>query len=104
MFNWRISKAPTKEAQTLPWTRHMYSLYAVSILIFVRSIVRVVEFIQGFEGYIYSHEVFLYVFDATMMFIAMAILNTVHPGEVAAIIRGQQQEKDVESGSEMSTR
>ncbi|KAF2173032.1 hypothetical protein M409DRAFT_16982 [Zasmidium cellare ATCC 36951] len=102
LFNIRLNKNPTPSAHTLPWKKHMYTLYAVSILIFVRSIVRVVEFIQGFEGYIYSHEVFLYVFDATMMFIAMGIMNVVHPGEVAVIVRGQLQgEKDVESGSEL---
>lgn len=76
----------------------MFSLYAVSLLIFVRSIVRVVEFIQGFDGYIYSHEWCLYVFDASMMFVAMVILNVVNPGEVAGIIRRGREEKDVESG------
>ena len=44
-------------------------------------------------------------FDATMMFIAMSIMNVVHPGEVAVIVREQMRaqagEKDVESGSEM---
>ncbi|KAK4506630.1 hypothetical protein PRZ48_000362 [Zasmidium cellare] len=104
LFNIRLNKAPTPESQSLPWKRHMWTLYAVSILIFVRSIVRVVEFIQGFDGYIYSHEVFLYVFDAAMMFVAMAIMNVVHPGEVARIVRGQRSEKDVESGSEMTGR
>lgn len=79
----------------------MFSLYAVSILIFVRSIVRVVEFIQGFDGYIYSHEVFLYVFDATMMFVAMCIMNLVHPGEVALVNRREEGEK--EKNVEMET-
>lgn len=101
IFHWRVTRSPTQQVSQLPWKKHMYSLYAVSIMIFVRSIVRVVEFIQGFEGYIYSHEVFLYVFDGTVMFFAMVIMNVVHPGEVALIIRGdrKRQEKDVEIGS-----
>ena len=43
---------------------------------------RVVEYIQGNDGYILSHEIFLYVFDATLMFIAIAIFNLVHPSEM----------------------
>lgn len=66
----------------------MVSLYLVSILIFVRSIVRVVEYVQGNDGYIMSHEAFLYVFDATVMWLAMIIMNWVHPSEVAANLRG----------------
>lgn len=45
------------------------ALQASSGLIIVRSIVRLVEFIQGFDGYIISHEVFIYVFDALPMFL-----------------------------------
>lgn len=66
----------------------MVSLYLVSILIFVRSIVRVIEYVQGNDGYIMSHEAFLYVFDATVMWLAMIIMNWVHPSEVAANLRG----------------
>ena len=71
----------------------MVSLYAVSVLIFVRSIVRVVEFIQGFGGYTISHEVYLYVFDAMIMFFAMAVMNVVHPNEVAGFNREDRLEK-----------
>ncbi|KAF2637022.1 RTA1 like protein [Massarina eburnea CBS 473.64] len=71
----------------LAWRKHMYALYAVSLLIFARSIVRVVEFAQGIDGYVYSHEVFLYVFDGALMFIAMACMNAVHPAEITELLR-----------------
>lgn len=48
---------------------------------------RVVEFLQGDNGFVVSHEVFLYVFDALVMFIAVALMNWVHPGQVAVEIR-----------------
>lgn len=44
-----------------------------SILIFIRSIVRTVEFIQGSNGTIMTHEWFLYVFDTTPMFLTSLI-------------------------------
>jgi len=65
----------------------MHSLYIVSMLIFVRSIVRVVEYLQGFEGYILSHEVFLYLFDGVPMFLSMLTMNFIHPREVKEEIR-----------------
>lgn len=36
---------------------------------------------MGNDGYLLNNEIFLYVFDATLMFLAMAILNIVHPAE-----------------------
>lgn len=93
IFNSRINRHPTPLASIVPWRRHMHSLYAVSVLIFIRSIVRMIEFIQGFEGYIISHEVFLYIFDATMMFFAMVVMNWIHPSQVAKGIREQMDEK-----------
>jgi hypothetical protein len=44
-----------------------------------RSIVRVVEFVQGFEGEIYTHEVFLFLFDALPMAAVMVIFNIWYP-------------------------
>lgn len=66
----------------------MTSLYIVSVLIFIRSIVRVAEYCQGHNGSIMSNEAFLYVFDALVMWLAMCCMNWVHPSEVAALIRG----------------
>ena len=45
------------------------------------------EFIQGYTGYIMAHEVFLYVFDGTMMLFAVVSMNFIHPGEVAKFVR-----------------
>ena len=47
IFHVSISKNPTQLSYERPWKRHMWGLYIVSILIFVRSIVRVVEFLEG---------------------------------------------------------
>ncbi|CAI4523270.1 ACH_G0022770.mRNA.1.CDS.1 [Saccharomyces cerevisiae] len=44
-----------------------------SILIMVRSIVRLVEFVEGYDGFIISHEYFIYVFDAVPMLLAAIV-------------------------------
>lgn len=54
----------------------------------IRSIFRVVEYLQGFSGYLLSHEAYLYIFDAVLMFCAMVIFNIVHPSEVVALVEG----------------
>ncbi|KAI9671855.1 MAG: hypothetical protein M1831_003383 [Alyxoria varia] len=61
------------------WERHMAALYVSSSLILLRSVVRVVEFLQGYNGYIMKHEVFIYVFDALPMLIAVVIFNVIYP-------------------------
>lgn len=88
IFHTRTRSHPTAKCSHTPWEKHMVSLYIVSILIFVRSIVRVVEYVQGNDGYIISRELFLYIFDALVMWLAMVIMNWIHPSEVAACLRG----------------
>jgi hypothetical protein len=97
IFHVRITKAPTRLCFERPWQKHLVGLYIVSFLILVRSIVRVVEYIQGYSGYIMSHEAFLYVFDATVMFVAVISMNWIHPGEVAKYVRELDKGKECSS-------
>ena len=43
---------------------------------------------MGNDGFLLRNEVFLYVFDAVLMLGVMVLVNLVHPGEIAAMIRG----------------
>lgn len=90
LFHVRITKVPTSRIlnSRIPWQKHIYVLYLTSILIFVRSIVRIIEYLQGWDGHILSHEWYLYVFDATLMFLVMIALNVVHPSEITAYLKG----------------
>ena len=96
VFNYRMRKAPTTEAldQTIPWTNHLNALYASSVLIMVRSIFRIVEFIQGRTGYTQRHEWGLYVFDAALMLGALILFNVVHPGEVKELLGQKRRSVD----------
>ncbi|KAK4161117.1 RTA1 like protein-domain-containing protein [Cladorrhinum sp. PSN259] len=70
----RCSGPDTCRQQTfVRWKRHLTVLYVVSAIILVRSIFRVVEYVQGNRGYLISHEIFLYLFDAVLMALVMAI-------------------------------
>jgi hypothetical protein len=60
----------------------MWALHASSILVLIRSIVRVVEYAQGESGFIMQHEAFIYVFDGLLMFAVMTIFLMIHPSEV----------------------
>lgn len=72
----------------MPWRKHLVTLYAASVLVMIRSIFRVVEYLQGFSGYLLSHEYYLYIFDALLMFCVMVMFNVVHPSEVVALVEG----------------
>lgn len=87
IFHIRMAKRPTTKVfsdQSLPWERQLYALYGASILILVRSIFRLIEYVQGNDGYLISHEVFLYVFDSVLMLAVMVLLAWIHPSEITA--------------------
>ncbi|KAK6364133.1 hypothetical protein LTS17_012486 [Exophiala oligosperma] len=100
IFNIRINKTPTSKIlgggrAASVWKKHLYTLYSGSLLILVRSIFRIIEYEQGNDGYLISHEVFLYIFDAVLMFVTMVLFALVHPSEVNALLRGDGRGKAV---------
>lgn len=68
----------------------------------VRSMFRLIEYIQGNNGFLLHHEAFLYVFDALLMFITMVIFNVIHPHEIGQLLR-QPNDYDMTSFSEEQT-
>jgi hypothetical protein len=80
----RIIATPTSAAErgSVPWRKHLWVMYATSLLILVRSVFRVIEYIQGNDGYLISHEVFLYIFDAVLMAGVMAIFAYYYIGDL----------------------
>ncbi|KAF2748116.1 RTA1 like protein [Sporormia fimetaria CBS 119925] len=74
----------------ITWKKHLNVLYLTSIFILIRSIFRVIEYLQGNDGYLLSKEVFLYVFDAVLMLAVMVAMNVVHPGDIAIMLKGKR--------------
>lgn len=95
MFNLSM-KRNTVDTGALPFKKHMGTIFVTSFLIMVRSIFRVVEYIQGFDGYLLSHEVYLYLLDALLMLTVMLLLNYFHPAEITNL------EKEEAIGEELS--
>lgn len=84
VFHLRIIKAPTIKSlrSEVPWPKYMIILYTASCLIMVRSIFRIAEYIQGHDGALLKTEVYIYIFDATLMFLTMALFNVFHPSHI----------------------
>ncbi|KAL8969241.1 MAG: hypothetical protein Q9183_002091 [Haloplaca sp. 2 TL-2023] len=82
--NIRKSPTPKSESHAIPWRRTLYVLYTASILIMIRSVFRVVEYVQGDRGYLLRRELWLYIFDAALMALVMLLFNVVHPSKVGA--------------------
>ncbi|QKX61709.1 uncharacterized protein TRUGW13939_08864 [Talaromyces rugulosus] len=84
VFHRRINSSPTDASLTTSvlWSRYLKVLYTVSVLIMVRSIYRVIEYVQGTSGVLQEHEYFLYILDATLMLLCCVIMNIFHPSQI----------------------
>jgi hypothetical protein len=84
IFHYRIARFPTTRSKSLsiPWERYLYILYIASLLIMVRSVFRIAEYVMGQDGFLLKHEIFLYIFDATLMFLMMTLFNFWHPSKI----------------------
>lgn len=72
----------------IPWQRYSCIFYIASGLILVRSMFRLIEYAQGNAGYLISHEVYMYIFDSILMFLAMALFAWEHPSQLNAKLNG----------------
>ena len=82
------------------WRSLLKVLFATSGLILIRSAFRVIEYLGGQDGYLLQKEIFLYIFDALLMFLVMVLFNWCFPGSV---IRREKKGTSEESGSRMTT-
>ncbi|KAI3286473.1 hypothetical protein DTO002I6_8144 [Penicillium roqueforti] len=87
LFDLKLRKYPIPRCfnEWVPWRRHLNILYTTSVLIMVRSVFRLVEYLQGNTGFLLRHELFLYVFDSLLIFIAMVVFNVAHPHEITRL-------------------
>ncbi|KAJ6112074.1 hypothetical protein N7523_008135 [Penicillium sp. IBT 18751x] len=92
IFHYRVRNNPTEKSsrssramRRSTWQFVMTGLYVASILILIRSIFRLIEYAQGNDGYLISHEAFLYVFDSTLMFFTMVAMSIFHPSKLLSL-------------------
>lgn len=80
IFKLKLDNNPTPLATKAKTVSHrgrsllylFVSMLVAMIFVLVRCVYRTVQFFQGFPGYLIEHEVFLYVLDALMVFLAMS--------------------------------
>lgn len=73
----------------IPWLKVLYMLYSVSLLIMVRSIFRVIEYILGQDGYPLNNQWTLFIFDSLLMFLVTALFFFMfHPNDMVGAQQG----------------
>ncbi|PGH27222.1 hypothetical protein AJ80_01179 [Polytolypa hystricis UAMH7299] len=90
VFQWRGRDHLAQLPARVTWMKHLFTLYVVSGLIFVRSLFRVIEYLQGNAGYLLRHEIFLYLFDSVIMLAVMVSMNIIHPGDIAILLKEKE--------------
>lgn len=97
-FHRRLTGAQGNHRGGIKWKKHFWTLYFVCAATLVRNIVRAVEYGQGFNGNVSRHEIFLYLFDASLMGCVAWIYVFVHPGRlIRGIRKGLSEKLDGES-------
>jgi hypothetical protein len=98
----RLTRDPTAVSRRpqIKWRRNIYNLYAVSLMVFVRSAFRLVEFAEGPDGTIHKREIFLYIFDAAIMFGVTVAMAALHPGFLLRTIRKDKSNALVTDGND----
>ncbi|TKX24767.1 hypothetical protein C1H76_2942 [Elsinoe australis] len=94
VFHLRIRGAdhPAKWEVEVKWERLLGMLYLASACILVRSVFRLIEYVQGQDGYLLRSEWTLYVFDAVLMWVTTIIFWWWYPAGITV------SKDEVESG------
>ncbi|CAH0054937.1 unnamed protein product [Clonostachys solani] len=92
LFHYRMRQNPTGQASQprIRWQIYLVTLYVTGALIWVRSLFRAIEFIEGNTGPLMRQEVYVFVFDGMLMFIVLLWMNWFHPSEIGLLLRGDE--------------
>uniref|UniRef100_A0A8H7KDB7 RTA1 domain protein n=1 Tax=Bionectria ochroleuca TaxID=29856 RepID=A0A8H7KDB7_BIOOC len=92
LFHYRMRQNPTSQASQprIRWQIYLMTLYVTGTLIWIRSLFRAIEFIEGNMGPLMRQEVYVFVFDGMLMFIVLLWMNWFHPSEIGLLLRGDE--------------
>ncbi|KAK6330464.1 hypothetical protein TWF696_003355 [Orbilia brochopaga] len=79
LFHRRLHASPAHHADLARGRKYLYVMYAANTFILVRSIFRVAEYVMPHDGPLLSTEVYLYIFDATLMTLTVVVYLIVKP-------------------------
>ncbi|KAF4944828.1 hypothetical protein FGADI_12423 [Fusarium gaditjirri] len=77
-----LKTGPFLDSSLVRWRRYFRTIEAMTIIMIIRNIVRAAGYLQGQGGLVISHEVFIYLFDASLMFLVMLLFLIIHPGRL----------------------
>ncbi|CEI67826.1 hypothetical protein FVEN_g9626 [Fusarium venenatum] len=91
IFHVRMRHGPTPRSveSSVRWQTYLTTLYFTGTLIWIRSLFRVIEFIEGNDGHLMRSETWVFVFDGMLMLVVLFWMNWFHPGEIGLILRGE---------------
>lgn len=90
ILNNRNSISPiTASIPTSTWQKHFFGLYLASCLILARSVFRVAEFGQGYNGAMMKDESLVFIFDGILMLTVLITFNYSHPGDTVGMFGGE---------------
>ena len=78
----RTHLAQSGRTADIPWESVLWMLYVTSVIISIRNIFRLVEFIAGHESYLFLNEWPVYVFDGVLMLIVMVGFYVWYPPQL----------------------
>lgn len=91
IFCRRMSKSPKQYAIRQygkhTWDKLLKMVLGAAVIIILRCIFRVIEFAQGHTGYLVSHEIYIYIFDAAPMLIVQVMMHFVYAADVFGVWR-----------------
>lgn len=96
-MRFRAHMAQTGATCDIPWQSCLNMLYSTSVLILVRNIYRVVEFIMGQDGYLLENEWPTYVFDGALMLLVMIGFFIWYPSQLRPSARDSMIELTTDS-------
>ena len=84
---WKRMLKSSKQYAVLQYGKHTWDTLlkivgSAAIIIILRCIFRIIEFAQGHNGYLASHEIYMYVFDAAPMLGVQVMMHFVYATEV----------------------
>lgn len=87
--------------ERFPWNLKLvvFAMIFSVVMIYVRSIYRSIELLQGWSGYLITHQIYFIVLDAILMVLAVAVFNVLNPGWLLS--RGQNGSKAGEMDGDM---
>ncbi|CAI7583654.1 unnamed protein product [Penicillium bialowiezense] len=84
----RVKKMGVLRTASVSFILLMIAMVISVLCIYVRSIYRTIELLQGWRGYLITHELYFIVLDGAMMVAASAVFNLVNPGWLLDSVKG----------------